>query len=259
MPPNTKTTTKKEFKCPMCPVKTYNLGAMKEHLASCGLQKMEKRYTCTAGTCTYRTNRLANLNRHRKRHDETKAKESDGEWAKNDPGNLSDILGDLSTDTDADVTQGISSSFTGCDYIPVRKPTRPAKVFVPPPKPVLPSVQEVPSYDLPTVSVVTPEVPQSEILSSTRASSSVVTSNSPTATQIEHATSELPPRRMAASLHPPRFALKRSRLDNIERVDVGTQTLQPAQKTTRWTITRWTDNGKDYEEIQLVEDLFGAI
>lgn len=139
---------------------------MKEHLVSCGLQKMEKKYICTAGI-----NILANLNRHRKRHDETKAKESDGEWAKNDPWNLGDILGDQSTDSDADFTKGTTSSFTGCDYVPVRKPTQPAKVFVPPPKPVMPSVQEVPGYNLTTLSVVTPKVPQSNIPSSKRVSS----------------------------------------------------------------------------------------
>jgi hypothetical protein len=238
----------------MCPYKTYDLGAMKEHLTRCGLEKVERRYTCSKATCGYSTNRLANLNRHRKRHAEIDTKESDGEWAKNDPGNLSDILGDVSTDSEVDVN---TSSKPNDEYVPVRKPTHPAKVYTPPPKPVLPSIPEVrtPSLKLRTGSA---EISKSGNAPS-KTTSSVVAKPPPKEVQIDRATSEMPPRRMASNVLPPVFALGRNDPGKVVMTNMGTQTLQPPQKKTRWTITRWTDNGKEYEEIELVEESFDAL
>ena len=289
MPPTTKTTPRKELKCPMCPYTTLDLGLMKEHLAECGIEKLEKRYSCSKDGCNYTTNRLANLNRHQRRHEETKSKESDGDWAQNDPGNLSDILGGQSTDSDVDAAKKTSTSSAGSDFVPIRKPTQPAKVFVPPQKPKKPTIglKKVPSYALPSPNVpqCNISVPKATSSSGTKASSATVSSSAlstetvstsacsgkPISTSVKPKTTsagvgqsltlgptlEMPPRRMAANLHlPPMFAL--GRMDSTETKDTGTQTLQPAQKKTRWTITRWSENGRDFEEVYLVEDVFGA-
>lgn len=78
MPPNTKATPWKELKSPMCPFTTYDLGTMKEHLASCGLQKMA--LVQRTVVLTVQTDWRIEIDR--KRHEETNAKASDREWAK---------------------------------------------------------------------------------------------------------------------------------------------------------------------------------
>lgn len=99
---------------------------------------------------------------------------------KNDPGNLGDILGDQSADSDADVTKWTSFSVTGSDYVLGRKPIhlRRYTLYVPPPKLVLPSVHEVPSYNLPTLSEVTHKFSQKEYPSSKTAPLSFADNNS---------------------------------------------------------------------------------
>ena len=123
-------------------------------------------------------------------------------------------------------------------------------------------LKKVPSYVLPS-----PNVPQCKISvpkatssSGTKVSSATVSSSAlpsetvstsacagkPISTSVKTKTTsavvgqsltigptlEMPPRRMAANLHlPPMFAL--GRMDSTETKDIGTQTLQPAQKNTK--------------------------
>lgn len=109
MPPNTKTTPRKDPKCPMCPFRTPDTEAMKAHLVLCGMNKMEKALKCDH--CDYRTEKSGNLKRHMKRHNmktvmfkdvendkgqekEEKLESDNEDWEKSDPGNLVELLGE---------------------------------------------------------------------------------------------------------------------------------------------------------------------
>ena len=66
--PQTKLTPRKEHKCPMCTFKSFDMGEITKHITECGLRQMEKKYPCDRAECSFTTNKLGNLNRHRKRH-----------------------------------------------------------------------------------------------------------------------------------------------------------------------------------------------
>ena len=80
------------FKSEMPDVPVHDFGPWADERALSGMETLEKRYSCSKGGCNYTTNRLANLNRHRRRHEETKSKESDGEWLFN----VTIIINDIS-------------------------------------------------------------------------------------------------------------------------------------------------------------------
>ena len=57
--PLTKTTPRKQTKCPMCSFKTWDMDELKNHLGECGLGQIQKRFRCDE--CSYSTNKNANL------------------------------------------------------------------------------------------------------------------------------------------------------------------------------------------------------
>ncbi|KAK3082825.1 hypothetical protein FSP39_006450 [Pinctada imbricata] len=229
--PLIKTTPRKEMKCPMCPFKAFDLEQMKEHIAACGMKNLEKLYSCSEVNCTYNTNKLSNLTRHKKKHmkSQSKTQQSDGEWQRTDPGNLSDIVGGASeSESDVCEIQNTSNSFESGRI--VRRPTRPAPVFAPP-RPTL-NIPMPPDYsDEPAVC----------------ASPSLA------------GTSDNPPRNNPAST-PVVFPLGQSRpcvsSTNVacEKVDASVQTSRPKKRRTTWTITRWSEDDKDIEQVELIEE-----
>ena len=154
---NTKITPRKDPKCPMCPYRTSDPEAMRAHLVTCGLDKMEKRLSCE--DCSYVTEKQSNLTRHKKAHhsigqimkeqvslidqdtEQVKVRDerlkdscdSKEDWEKADPGDLDDIIG-------ASCSQ-ISSEDESADHLEkedlkqidptVRKLTCPIPVFNP--------------------------------------------------------------------------------------------------------------------------------
>ena len=66
--PQTKLTPRKEHKCPMCKFKSFDMVEITRHITDCGLKQMEKKYFCAQSNCSFSTNKLGNLNRHKKRH-----------------------------------------------------------------------------------------------------------------------------------------------------------------------------------------------
>lgn len=131
--PQMKTTPRKERKCPMCKFKSFDMDEITKHITECGLKQLNKRYSCDRQDCEFATNKMGNLTRHKKRHaeldqqispkaisttttdkqdqtmksvvvvDEEKRREtdvdeedSDSEWKEADPGNLHNIIGDVS-------------------------------------------------------------------------------------------------------------------------------------------------------------------
>lgn len=117
----------------MCKFKSFDMDEITKHITECGLKKLNKRYSCDRQDCEFATNKMGNPTRHKKRHaeldqqvspkaisttttdkqdqttksvvvvDEEKRKEtdvdeedSDSEWKEADPGNLHNIIGDVS-------------------------------------------------------------------------------------------------------------------------------------------------------------------
>ncbi|XP_021360087.1 transcription factor HIVEP3-like [Mizuhopecten yessoensis] len=147
----TKTTPRKEQRCPMCAFTCGDMEKMKEHFVNCGLREMEKKsYTCEM--CQFATTTASNLVRHGKRKHSTEQSEKPGSsaevgsqqadkdegdsWRDTDPGDLASIIGHVS-DSDDDDDNGDDHSvdeepnLTAVPDPAVRKPTRPEQVFTP--------------------------------------------------------------------------------------------------------------------------------
>ncbi|XP_071142595.1 uncharacterized protein [Mytilus edulis] len=78
---------------------------LKEHLVECGMSAMNKRYTCTEVGCSYMSNKVSNVKRHKKVHVKDEPKGADivpdidlssdtDECLRKDPGQ---IIGPIST------------------------------------------------------------------------------------------------------------------------------------------------------------------
>nr|XP_034304729.1 uncharacterized protein LOC117682052 [Crassostrea gigas] len=167
--PQMKTTPRKERKCPMCKFKSFDMDEITKNITECGLKQLNKRYRCDRQDCEFATNKMGNLTRHKKRHaeldqqvspkaisttttdkqdqttksvlvvDEEKRKEtdvdeedSDNEWKEADPGNLHNIICDVSeTESEKEVQHKEKDQeevHIGRIY---RKPTVPLPIFAP--------------------------------------------------------------------------------------------------------------------------------
>ncbi|KAK3103800.1 hypothetical protein FSP39_021992 [Pinctada imbricata] len=241
MPPQTKTTPRKERKCPMCPFKTIDMENMKEHLAICGLKQMEKRFLCSKPDCNYATNKSSNLSRHLKRHSDSDATvpQSDGEWRRSDPGNLSDVIGDVSADVSGDESdtedRGNDADIRVIEAtVPadptMRKRTAPTPVYYP--KRMTSGTQSDLENDVGEPVITRPA--------------------------IERPTLELPPRH---AMHPPLIPLgDNSRLYRPPvaltlTTSSGTQTEPIQKRKVTWVITKWQEGDKNVEKIEMVEEI----
>ncbi|XP_060064085.1 uncharacterized protein LOC132564506 [Ylistrum balloti] len=146
----TKTTHRKEQKCPMCAFTSVDIERMKEHILMCGLKEMEKKsFVCEE--CPFATTSASNLLRHTKRRHSVEqtaqpgpsreggsystVREEEDSWKDNDPGDLASILGDVSdSDNGEDHDESAAGEEPDVEAIPdptVRKHTRPDQVFTP--------------------------------------------------------------------------------------------------------------------------------
>ncbi|XP_052079912.1 uncharacterized protein LOC127718022 [Mytilus californianus] len=67
--PKIKTTPRSQHqKCTWCPYKTLDTDDLKEQLVECGMRAIHKRYTCTEVGCSYISNKVSNVKRHKKVH-----------------------------------------------------------------------------------------------------------------------------------------------------------------------------------------------
>lgn len=121
---NTKTTGRKEgHRCPMCSQRIIDEDSWEKHVIECGRQRRQKRFECKQ--CDYATNKKSDMQRHeRTRHsgrsDHVPAG-SDSEWETQDPGTLSDVVGESNAPTPISITSEVTK----------RKPTRPLPVYAP--------------------------------------------------------------------------------------------------------------------------------
>ncbi|XP_069138835.1 uncharacterized protein [Argopecten irradians] len=142
----TKTTPRKEQRCPMCTFTCTDMDFMKTHIVQCGMREMEKKsFICDI--CQFATTSTSNLLRHAKRRHSTEQAgpsadkddqqsdiDDEESWRDNDPGDLSSIIGNVS---DSDVECNEEPSVPKVQNAPanpdptVRKRTRPDHVFAP--------------------------------------------------------------------------------------------------------------------------------
>ncbi|XP_060083349.1 uncharacterized protein LOC132562613 [Ylistrum balloti] len=143
----TKTTPRKEQRCPMCTFTCVDIERMKEQIVRCGLKEMEKKsFVCEE--CSFATTSASNLLRHtRRRHSAehtaqpglsheggnlSTEREDEESWKDNDPGDLASILGDVSDSDNGEDNNDSAGVEPDVEAIPdptVRKLTRPDKVF----------------------------------------------------------------------------------------------------------------------------------
>ena len=210
------------------------------------MQQLEKRYSCPELNCNYVTNKLSNLSRHRKRHSKPtaacgSANHSDGEWARTDPGNLSDILPGDAEVSDCDSCNQTATTESNQDFLSgrtVRKPTKPSQVYAPPRRPVL----SIPSISESTcIASMTDEVEAESDLRNDSA-----------------ATYELPPRSNPSSV-PPLIPLGRlqpyqNTTRNTSDASAQTQETKCKKRRTSWTIKRWSEGDIQVEQVEMVEE-----
>ncbi|XP_056001584.1 uncharacterized protein LOC125656620 [Ostrea edulis] len=217
--PQTKLTPRKEHKCPMCRFRSFDMVEITKHITECGLKQMDqKKYLCDRVECSFSTNKLWNLNRHKKRNFDLEqqkvttslsnasqsdnGKEMDDDWENADPGDLRSILGEISeTESEAEVTVIRKDEKLSAEAEAAKNPLHVGRVLRKPTS---------------LIPVTTPK--RKEPLSS---STGV----------------------------PARPIIKRPHL-----TETGTQTEGRSVHRVEWTITKWKEGNKDIEHIVMIEE-----
>ncbi|XP_071138092.1 uncharacterized protein [Mytilus edulis] len=109
---NTKKTPRERWRCPVCQVRFQTEKELEDHVIACAKRRSsEEEYLCDL--CPYATSRKSDFTRHqRRRHAASLSAidDTDSEWEKQNPGTLSDVLGEP---TNKKGTTGKSVMVTG--------------------------------------------------------------------------------------------------------------------------------------------------
>ncbi|CAC5357284.1 unnamed protein product [Mytilus coruscus] len=95
-----KKTPRARRRCPVCQVRFNTEKELEDHVLACVKRSSEEEYLCDL--CPYATSRKSNFTRHqRRRHAASLSAidDTDSEWEKQNPGTLSDVLGEPSIKT----------------------------------------------------------------------------------------------------------------------------------------------------------------
>ncbi|XP_076078918.1 uncharacterized protein LOC143048964 [Mytilus galloprovincialis] len=110
---NTKKTPRKGWRCPVCQIRFQTEKELEDHVIGCAKRRSsEEEYLCD--WCPYATSRKSDFTRHQRRRPAASLSaidDTDSEWEKQNPGTLSDVLGEPTKSTKS--TTGTSVMVTG--------------------------------------------------------------------------------------------------------------------------------------------------
>ena len=247
--PLTKTTQRKQTKCPMCPFKTWDIDELKNHLGECGLRQVQRRFHCDE--CSYSTNKNANLMRHKKRHSQEDQESAKCTVVSPCPSDEQILIGDISEESDGDELSPEESETEGTTEFPkktqkeferpshekfsdvevgrtIRKSTDPTPVQVPKRKI---GDEKFQSTLKKTVKAVSKSLPKPKISRPSQMIDEVFKLGRP---QIER----------VPMLETPQVTSK---------VHAGVQTAMTKRKVV-WTTARWKEGDRDMERVEMIEE-----
>ena len=247
---NTKITPRKDPKCPMCPYRRSDPEAMRAHLVTCGLDKMEKRLSCE--DCSYVTEKQSNLTRNKKAHhsigqimkeqvslidqdtEQVKVRDerlkdscdSKEDWEKADPGDLDDIIVASCSQISSEDESADNSEKEDLKQIDptVRKLTCPIPVFNP--KKKLMSAKDRLTAKL----KIAPSVFRPKVIQPPK--------RKPTATVTKADEPSIEPKKLKTS---------------ATMISTGVQTDPIKSRHTVWKTSRYQEDGRDIEIVEMKE------
>ena len=233
----------------------------------CGLEMMPKRYECGEKECAYATNKMSNLNRHKKRHSSpahgqssstVSSNISDGEWKRSDPGQLSDIVGgvtgsEMESDSDFEgpAPKNAAQPEKSCDVKnkSVGSTDKAAPKTVATEEPPTKKARVDPPTSLEQGRVVRKATDPLPV--SAPSKSGATTVQKPVITRPEVSR---PPCTYMPPLIPLGPLQRIAHRASVRKEDSACQT-DPTKRRVTWTTTKWTENGKEIETVEMVEEV----